>query len=268
MIFDLVNGQFIKQGDQIFGTEISEQCLFSDSIRSVRNQLMFWNEHVALINLQFQLLNQEIPVFMKNEGRELKRKIERALVKNKFFRSARIDLLLYGGNKMINYLIRVKPIESAAYELNTEGIIIEPFRKTFKANSPLSSLRMGSDPYWKIVRAFQSSPITELILENEKRCLLEAPERNLYLIQGVNIHTVAAHSGVYLDPAREIIREISGKAGFSFNEDEFLDEEDLQQAEEVFLAGDLYGIQWVKGIGKKRYLSKKIRKLNDLLNQE
>ncbi len=268
MVYDLIDGKFIKQGERIFGTEISEQLLFTDSIRAIRNQLMFWNEHVALINLQLQLLNQELPVFIKNEAKELKRQIERTLVKNRLFKSARIDIYLYSGNQTISYLIKTRAIDSTSYELNHEGIVLELFKKTFKASSPLSSLRMGSEPYWKILKAFQSSLFTEPILENEKGCLLEAPERNLYLVQGMNIHTVVPGSGVYIDPCRETIRKISEQTGFSFHENDFLDEDDLHQADEVFLAGDLYGIQWVKGIGKKRYLNKAVRKLNDFLNNE
>lgn len=268
MVYDLIDGQFIKQEERIFGTEIPEQLLFSDSVRAIRNQLMFWDEHLALINLQLQLLNRELPVFMKNEAKELKRQMERTLVKNKLFKSARIDLYLYRSKQTISYLIRTKAIDSTSYELNHEGLVLEPFKKTFKADSLLCALRMGSEPYWKILKAFQSSSFTESILENEKGCLLEAPERNLYLIQGTNIHTIAPGSGVYLDPSRDAIREVCELAGFSFHEDDFLDEEDLFLADEVFLAGDLYGIQWVKGIGMKRYLNKKIRKLNDLLNQK
>lgn len=267
MTFDLIDGQFLKHGDKIFDTDIPDILLFSESIRAIRNRLMFWNEHMALINLQFQLLNQELPGFMKNDARELKRQIERTLVKNKLFKSARIDVFLYGNNKHISYLVRTRAIDSTFYELNHEGIGIEPFKRTFKAGSPLSSLRMGSDPYWKILRAFQSF-LTEPVLLNEKGCLLEAPERNLYLIQGMKVHAVAPGSGVYIDPARETIRKICEKAGLSFLEDEFLDEDDLLQADEVFLAGDLHGIQWVKGFGMKRYLCKTVRKINDLLNRE
>lgn len=268
MVYDLINGQFIKQGEKIFGSEIAEQLLFSDSLRAVRNRLMFWNEHLTLINLQLQLLNREQPAFIQNQAKELKRQIERTLVKNKLFKSARIDIFVYADCRTINYLIRTKAIDSTSYELNQEGIVLMPFKKTFKARSPLSSLRMGSEPYWKILKSFQSSSPAEFVLINEKGCLLEASERNLFLIQGFNIHTVVPDAGVYLDPSRETVRKISEQAGFTFQEDEFLDENDLRQADEVFLAGDLFGIQWVKGIGKKRYLNKTTRKLNDLLNNE
>ncbi|MGV8136394.1 MAG: aminotransferase class IV [Mangrovibacterium sp.] len=266
MVYDLVNGQFIKQGEKIFGTEIPEQLLFSDSLRAIRNQLIFWNEHLTLINLQLQLLNRKLPVFIKNEAKELKRQIERTLIKNKLFKSARIDIYLYADNQTISYLVRTSAIDSISYELNHEGLVLEPFKKTFKAASPLSSLRMGSEPYWKILKSFQSSSLMEFVLVNDKGCLLEAPERNLFLIQGMNIHTVVPDTGVYMDPCRETIRKVSEQAGYTFREDEFFDEDDLRQADEVFLAGDLYGIQWVKGIGKKRYLNKTIRKLNDFLN--
>lgn len=268
MVFDLIDGQFIKQGEKAFGTELPEQLLFMESFRAIRNRLMFWDEHQALLSLQFQLLNRVLPEFLKNDARELKRQIERTLVKNKFFKSARIDLYLYSSNKGLSYLVRAKAIDSTAYELNQEGIIIEPFSRTFKAGSPLSSLRMGSEPYWKILKAFQASFGPEPVLQNEKGCLLEAPERNLYLIRGTTVHTVLPGSGLYINPARETIRKICTKADLSFKEDEFLDDDDLLRADEVFLAGDLHGIQWIKGFEMKRYLNKTTRKINELLNQE
>ena len=268
MVYDLIDGQFVKRGEKIFGSEIREQLLFADSMRAIRNQVLFWDEHCALMNLHFQLLNRKPPDFLINKARELKRQIERMMVKNKFFKSTRIDLVLFESGDQTCYLTRAGAIDSTSYELNQEGIILTIFDRISKASSPLSSLRMGSDPYWKILRAFQSSCLTEMVLQNEKGCLLEAPERNLYVVQGMEVHTVGAGSGSYMDPARETILKVCEKSGLSIREDEFLDAEDLLHADEVFLAGDILGIQWIKGFGMKRYLNKTVRKLNDLLNRE
>lgn len=268
MVYDLIDGQFVKQGDKVFGTDIAEQLLFSESFRSIRNRLPFWDEHLDLMNFQFQLLNRQLPDVIKNKGRELNRQLERTLVKNKLFKSARIDVAFFDTGNHTGYLAKAKTIDAPFYEFNQEGLILDIFSRTSKSSSPLSALRMGSYPYWKILRAFQSSDLTEMVLQNERGCLLEAPERNLYLVQGINVHTVAPGSGSYLDPARETILRICRKTGLVIHENEFLDAEDLLHADEVFLAGEIHGIQWVKGFGMKRYRCKAARKLNDLLNRE
>ncbi len=265
MNYDLTDGFFTKPGEKIFEADFPEQILFSDSIRAIRNELMFWEEHLALIQLQFQLLNRPLPDFLKNDAKGLKRQIERALVKNKLFKSSRIDLFLFG-NRNCSYLVRTKAIESTFYELNDEGLVICIFDKTFKTGSPLSSLRMGSAPYWKIMKAFAVLGHGEPILLNGKGCLLEASERNLYLIQGTSVHTASPETGVYMDPSRSMISNICKKAGLGFQEHELLTADDLLLADEAFLAGDLYGIQWIKAYESKRYLNKTIRLLNEQLN--
>jgi branched-subunit amino acid aminotransferase/4-amino-4-deoxychorismate lyase len=63
-----------------------------------------------------------------------------------------------------------------------------------------------------------------------------------------------------------MISDICKKAGLGFQENELLTADDLLLADEAFLAGDLYGIQWIKAYESKRYLNKTIRLLNEQLN--
>jgi branched-chain amino acid aminotransferase len=268
MAFDLINGEFFREGEKVFATDFPERLLFSDYMRANRNRLMCSDEHYQLMVLLFQMHHLEVPEYMKSRGRELYRQVERALVRNKLYKSAKVSLHFFMQDQHVCYLVRLQAMNEADYELNAEGLLVEPFKKIVKAESPLSSLRLGSEPYWKIMESFRTSPSRVPLLINGKGCLLEAPARNLYLIGDQTVHTAAPCSGVYLDPLKETIRRISERAGFGFEENEFLDEEDLLSAGEAFLAGDLYGIQWIKGFGKKRYLNKAVRELSDRLSRE
>ena len=260
--FILTDGYFSKNNDKIFTSGIFEKLLIREPVRSIRNQLMFWNEHMMLINFQLQLLNRQIPVFMTHDAKELKRQVERTLVKNKLFKSARVDLFFFKNDEKTGYAVKTTDMESAGYELNQEGISLAPFHKITKANSPLSSLRSGSEPYWNILQAYRPSATTELILQNTEGCLLEVPERNLYLICKKKVHTTAPESGAYISPAKKIIQQICEEKKLPFIEQLYLSPDDLLGADEVFLAGSLHGIQWVKGFEMKRYLSKITREIH------
>jgi len=260
--FILTDGHFSKSSDKIFTSDIFEKLLFIEPVRSIRNQLMFWNEHMMLINFHLQLLNRQTPAFLTHDAKELKRQVERTLVKNKLFKSARIDLFFFKNDEKTGYAVKTTAIDSSGYELNQEGISLALFHKITKANSPLSSLRAGSEPYWNILQAYKPSATTELILQNTGGCLLEVPERNLYLIRENQVHTTAPESGAYISPAKKVIQQICEEKKLPFMEEQRLSADDLLGVDEVFLAGSLHGIQWVKGFEMKRYLSKITREIH------
>ncbi|MGE4586776.1 MAG: aminotransferase class IV [Mangrovibacterium sp.] len=267
MAYDLTDRNFILRETGIFGADFPDCLLLTETLRTIRTRPMFWAEHLSLIRLQLQLLNQPVPDFLKQKGAELKRQIERCLIKNKQYKSARVSLLIFHRKHTLSYLIRTEAIPVVTYELNREGIMLAPFSRILKPASPLSSLRMGSAPYWNIARAFQTSRQTEPLLMNENNGLLEVPENNLYLICGPGVIAVAPGAGVYLDPTRETIRQICLQAGLNYKEENILLQEDLFRADEAFLAGSLYGIQWVKGTGTKRYRNQTVRLLHNAFNK-
>ncbi|MCW0481150.1 aminotransferase class IV [Gaoshiqia sediminis] len=266
--FIQLDGRFFRQEEKIFTAHDFEYLLFSETLRAIRSQFMFWDEHLALIDLQFQLLNQPVPEVLTNGARELKRQLERTLVKNKLFKSARIDVCFFKKNSNTSFLIKTEEIPETGYAWNTDGITLGVFGKISKANSPLSALRLGSENYWQILRAASLTPSTELILQNAERSLLEVPGSNLFLINDNTVSTPAPETGVFISPARHAVRQICQKTGLNFQEESSLSPDDLLQADEVFLADDLQGIRWVKAFGMKRYFNKTVKIISDALNRE
>ena len=81
--FILIDGHFYKNDEKLFTLTRLENLLFVETIRSIRNKIMFWDDHLALVNHQLHLLNQDAPILLK----DIKRQIERALVKNNYTRA-------------------------------------------------------------------------------------------------------------------------------------------------------------------------------------
>lgn len=266
--FVLLDGHFFRKEEKLFAPDDLDNLLFTETIRSVRNQLMFWDDHLNLINLQLNLFSQAIPEFLKNDGKELKRQLERTLVKNKHFKSAQIDLSFYRQEHGIGYLARTRDIQDTGYTLNREGITLTIFDKVTKAASPLSALRIGSETYWKILQSATNAPSTAPILLNETHSLLETPGSNLFLLRDNTVSTPAPHAGTYLNPAQHVIRQICQKQNFAFQERAHLSSKDLLLADEVFLADDINGIRWVKAFEMKRYFNRTVKMINDAFNQE
>ncbi len=261
--FILTDGHFYKNDEKIFTSGIPGQILFTEKIRSVRNRLMFWEEQVELIRIQLGLLNEECSAVTGNKGEELRRQTERALVKNKLYRDALVHISFFKNGDKVSYLIRTEKTGPDEYELNDSGLLLDLSPAIYKSRSSLSSLRIGSEPFWRILTSGKSSVLNETILQNQEGCLLEAPERNLFLIRGNEIITAAPETGIYISPARSTICQICHDLQLSFTEKQFLPEEMLLLADEVFLAGAVHGIQWALGFEKKRYLSKTVRIIHE-----
>lgn len=261
----LVDGQFVKEEDPILNINDLNQLILKIPIRINRNILMFFPEHVSDICRYFSILGCEIPSFLEQGGKELKRQIERALIRNKLFKSAVVSLYFFQGSQGIRYLIQTGALKADGYELNREGLVLELETGIFKATAEtsLSAFRIGSEPYWKILQAGAADHQMVRILLNQKGSLLEAPDRNLYLICGEQVLTPAPLSGACINPAQKHILEAVHHSGLTSQEEPFLNPEELRKADEIFLAGDLHGIQWVKAFREKRYLNRKIRLIEE-----
>ncbi len=263
--FILFDGKFYKTDEQIFQLRSMESLLFVESVRSIRNQFVFWEDHISIIDLQFQLFRLQKPPFLKNEAKDFKRQLERMLVKNKLYKSARIDIYFFCDKGRISYAVKAEPIDAISYGFNEDGVMLELFPRIKKAISPVSGLRIGSESYWQFMQS--SSPEKEYLLQNTDGCVLETPGRNLYVIMGEKVITASPETGAYINPAKRIVQKIVENSRLQFVETTRLSKDDLLSANEVFLSDDISGISWVKAFGYKRYYSNVSREIAILFSK-
>ena len=263
----LIDGQFHFSTEKEIPVSLFDNLLFREKIRSVRNVIPFWKDHLQVIALKLKLFNQPVPTFLQNEGKELKRQIERTLVKNKLFQSAIIHLHLFLNENRHSYIIKTTPILSTSYTLNTSGLCIAIYEKITKGISPLSSLDLGSEPLWKLVRTDnQQNEFDELLLTNSENSILEAPAKNIYVIKGKHVFTPSPEIGTYIDYSQHTICQVSDKLNLKIQLMDHLNEEVLLQADEIFLASSTNGIEWVKSFKNKRYFNKTIKLIHAEFN--
>ncbi|MGQ7868433.1 aminotransferase class IV [Sunxiuqinia sp. sy24] len=267
--FVLIDNQFSLVSEQQLTLNMLENRLFTEHIRAIRNHLPFWTKQLELILLKFKLLNQPLPEILKEDGKELKRQLERTLVKNKLFRSALIHIYFFRKNKSISYLIRTEPSNKQDENLNSSGLKIELYDKIRKSHSILSVLDLGSAPFWEIVRAERSnSGIDELLLLNAEDSILEAPGKNIYALIGNTLLTPAPKSGAYLDPSQQLLPFICDKLGLELLSIERMKKEILFQAEELFLVSTIQGVEWIKAFRHKRYFNKATKQIHQEFNKQ
>lgn len=265
--FILYNKNFHRNEDPFFTSSQLHNLLFCDQMRMLKSQLPFWDDHLKLWKLHFQLLRIKEPLFLTNDGKELKRQIERALVKNKCFKGATIRLSFFVRAEIPEYQIEISPEQESAYIQNPDGYQLELFQQIQKSDSQLSALQIGSEAIWKIAEANVSTKGNVPIIMNLNHCLLETPGANLFIIKNRQVYSPAPVSGCYINPAKRIISQVCEKSGLPFNELEELYEEDLMDADEVFIANDLLGIQHIRAFGMKRFYKSYCQRLAEEFNR-
>lgn len=264
--FILVNGSFIPSDDYRISVEELQSAHFSEYFRSVKTSFPFFSETLDLIKLKLLLFNAVFPEFTDEEGAGLKRQMERTLTKNKHFLGAKVTLTFWIADKKVTYTIQSETIEPAGYQLNEKGLFAEVFDKIQKPASSLSTLSLGSVAYWEIAERYRTeSPTDEFIIIGNSDTILETPGANIYLVRGKKVKGASAEDGAYVDVTQSLLLHIFVKLGLEYTEEEItLDE--LKQAEEVFSANAIQGIQWIIGIGGKRYFNNTTRKIAELFN--
>ncbi|HAH24630.1 MAG TPA: hypothetical protein DCL77_12910 [Prolixibacteraceae bacterium] len=260
--FTLVNGTFIPSTDYRISIQESEGLLFAEKIRSVRTTFPFFKATLEMMRLKLLIFHQELPVLMENEGTELKRQMERTLTKNKHFLGSVLSVRFWLFDQKLHYSIQSSKTDFTGYELNNKGLYISISPEIWKSVSSLSNCSLGSEIYWNIASIPKESVNDELVLLNDENQIIEAPRSNIYLVKNGTIRGASIHHGAYADITKSLLLKIFESLKLTYDESEALTEQDLKEADEIFLVNALVGIRWVIGFEGKRYFNQTIRKIN------
>lgn len=249
------NGKYHPADEAIISAEQLNHLFFQDRLKVIRNRIQFWPEHLELLRLHFQIFRIPIPEFLFHEGAELKKHIDRCLVKSKCFLGATVEISFFQQNDNSYYLIQIDPSKVADYSFDPNGIEVHLHKQLTKSDSAFSSLYLGSKQLWKLALAASPQDSVPIIL-NHQHALVESPGSNLFILREGALFTPHPNCGAYINPAKRLIQQIAYEQGLKFFEIEKLTEEDLATAEEVFLADDLNGIRPVRAFKMKRFFKK------------
>lgn len=157
--------------------------------------------------------------------------------------------------------IEIEPIESNFYELNKKGLTCEicpTVRLNYHQFSEYKTL--NALPYVMASKYMKQKELDNVLLLNDKDCIVEFANSNVFLVKGNSIFTPPITEGCIDGVMRSVIIDFFKKHHFKLHEDP-IHVHALQQAEEVFSSNSINGIQWVGAIGGKRFLHSKIKEL-------
>lgn len=255
MEYIILNGEILKK------TEIGNTSFLWDEPFTITQKIWFgyggiplFYENIENINLVLNTVYSYVPDLLKNEH-ELYRITKRMLNKNRLYRSGLITCQIYAGKTEKNVILTCIGFPDFGFPVSQHGIIVNflDFEK-FSVN-PLGSFKFSSEPLWKYAEtrirdtAFQNS-----IILNEKGFICECISANIFLVKGKTLFTPSVETGCYTDTLRNHILNIAEKTGLNVIESDKIGKEEIYEMNEVFLASEEFGVQWIIGVLNKRFV--------------
>ena len=245
-----------------------------ETIHANGTRIQFFTEHYRRITTHLSLLKIKPPRFFGPQN--LEEAMTKLLNKNRILKGARLRLSVFrnsGGyytpqTNESSYLITATPLEEDLYTLNKKGLKIDIFRDIHKPLNRFSNMKTANSLLYIMAGIKKSeNGVDDMILVNEKGNLCEGIASNLFLVKGKEIFTPPLGDGCVEGVMRGQLIRIAAENGF-FCREKSLVENDLKEADEIFLSNAVKGITWVVAWKQKRYYKKISVMLTEALNKE
>lgn len=268
MEFIIVNGEIIRK------EEANLTSFFWDEPLHLSQKMWFgyggiplFTENLEIILRQIKLLKASVPDLFRNK-RELFRLTKRMLNKNKFFRSGLLHFNFYIYSSDVKFVITSSAFGEFEFPISENGLLVRfsDFKKN--SNNPFNRFNFVSEPFWKAERAENRKNIFQNSLflnENDRIC--EAISANIFMIKNKLLITPALGTGCYEDNLRKVILEISEQLHFKISEMETILKDDIFQMNEIFLASEENGIEWILGVENKRFVHQSSKIIHSKINE-
>jgi branched-subunit amino acid aminotransferase/4-amino-4-deoxychorismate lyase len=267
MDFIIVNGEIVKKPETGFTPFFFEEpFVISQKMWFGFGGIPMFQEDIQNIKQLFNTLNTKIPALF-NDERELFRITKRMLNKNKLYRSGIITFLFFFGKTNVNTVISSVGFEEFDFPFSKQGLIVNFSEFVKFTGSPLNKYGFFNVPLWTTATSkIRETNYQNSIFLNEKGIVCDCISANIFMIKGKVLYTPAPETGCYIDTFRNSIIEIASKLNLKITESDAIENEEVMRMNEVFLVSGENGIQWVLGVGTKRFVHHYSEKIHELLN--
>jgi branched-subunit amino acid aminotransferase/4-amino-4-deoxychorismate lyase len=267
MDYIIVNGEIVKKPETGFIPFFwDEPFVISQKMWFGFGGIPLFHENIDYLKLTLKTLNSNIPVLL-NDERELFRITKRMLNKNRFFRSGIITCLIYIGKTETNTIFSSVGFTDFDFPFTKQGLIVDFSEFVKFTGNPLNRFGFFNVPLWTTAASKNRESIhNNSIFLNEKGIVTDCISANIYMIRGKVLYTPAIETGCYTDNLRSCILEIAPKINLKISESDSIENADVIRMNEIFLASEEQGIQWVLGVGNKRFVHHYSAKIHEFLN--
>ncbi len=262
-------GAYLNFNGKVF---TSDKLLISPNNRSFRygdgcfETLKMVKGKIVLEAYHFERLFKSVQAMQFNKASYFisdlfKEEIIELAKKNIHKKSARIRITISRGNGGLydtenhnpNYLIQTWDLNSSTDKLNENGLVMEVYTKAKKICDDFSHIKSNNFLCYAMGALWaKENKFNEAVILNPYNNVADTTTSNLFMVKDGVIKTPAITEGCIGGVTRKYLLKCIKDEGMPFEETS-ISIDDLLQASEVFLTNTVYGIRWVKEIGKSNY---------------
>jgi branched-subunit amino acid aminotransferase/4-amino-4-deoxychorismate lyase len=255
MKFLIFNGKIVKYED------ISLREFYMTNSLQLTQKIWFgyggiplFSQNIDLLIHQAEILHLPLPGQIKNI-KELFRLSKRMLNKNKNYLSGFIIFKLISDGSSSIITASSVPYAEQGLPYNEQGLLVTiSDHKKFSYNR-LNRYHFFNQPLWdSILFSLKGTLYNNAVILNEQNNICECAYGNIYLVKGDEIFTPSLSTGCYEDTFRTMINKAATDTGKKLAEVPDIAGSDLFKMDEIFIAGENIGIQWLLGVENKRYI--------------
>ncbi|MDD4755569.1 MAG: aminotransferase class IV [Prolixibacteraceae bacterium] len=216
---------------------------------------LFFQNIELLIN-QAEILHIPLPSQVKKTD-EMFRLSKRMLNKNKYYRSGFIIFKIISDGTSSHIIATSEPAAGQGLPFTDQGLLVSVSDYKKFADNNLNRYLFFNKTLWdSLLLSLRGTFFSNAVILNDKNKVCECAYGNIYLVKGDEVSTPSLSSGCYEDTFRTLFSETVLKTGKKIVEKTGIDRNDLFKMDEIFIAGENIGIQWLLGVDNKRYLQK------------
>jgi len=256
-----VNSRGLRFGDGLFET-----------MKSNAGSLYFADDHFNRLLNGLGVLNFKTPTNFTTE--KMTQQVLNLLKKNEHQKFARIRVTVFrrdGGlydevDPAPDYLIQSWHLPDYAGQWNSNGLVTGIYRDIKKTCDVLSNLKHNNFlPYVMAAMHSKKQKWNDAIVLNTAHRLCDTTIANIFFVKQEKIYTPSLDEGCIAGVMRKNIISLLAGNNITVNETS-ITENDLLEADEVFLTNSIYNIRWVQSVEGKNYGNSFTQKIYSLLS--
>ena len=257
-----LNGKIFRSGKLLISTDnrsfrYGDGCF--ETIKILRGKILLQDYHFerlfsSLALLQFQLPGFFTPAFLQQQILALAKL-------NGHEKLARVRLTLFRGNGGLydvenhspNYCIQTWQLNPANNLLNENGLVVDIFTDAHKVADKFSSIKSNNYLSYAMAALWaKKNKLNDAIMLNPYNQVADATIANVFIVKDGIVQTPALTEGPVNGNMRRYLLTCLREQNIPVAE-KTISADDLEQASEIFLTNVIYGIRWVKQLGKNNY---------------
>ena len=258
------NGKILPANENIIGAQ-NRGLRYGDgifeTIKLKNSNLILSDEHFARLWKGMQLLKFDIPKFFTPEKLEAE---ILALAKKNKLSAARVRLTIIRGdggiydakNHTPNYIIEAMALAEDNGPLNSNGLQLCFYEAAKKSIDTFSNCKTNNYlPYFMGALHAKENHCNDAIILNSEGKVSDSTIANIFYIKDNVLYTPALTQGCVSGVMRKFLIDKIRLLGITVVET-IISQQDLLEADEVFLSNSIYNIRWVAGLENKTYTNK------------